>query len=93
MGKRKCINKHCDEGSASHSGCVLLGKHSDTQRSEGSVGSRFGLRADDTASRRTLQYVGLSASCNWTNERSWLATLFIYFQNIEPSTVAAHSVI
>jgi ribosomal protein S27E len=47
MGKWKCINKHCDEGSASHSGCKLLGKHSDTQRSEGGVGSRFGLRAAD----------------------------------------------
>jgi len=70
MGKWKHINKHCDEGSVSHSGCTLLRKHSDTQRSVGGVGSRFGLNADDTGSRRTLQHVGLSASCNWTNERS-----------------------
>jgi hypothetical protein len=67
-GKVECINKHCDEGSASHSGCIFLGKHSDTQRSEGGVGGPFGLRADDTARRRTLQHVGLSVSCNWTNK-------------------------
>jgi hypothetical protein len=47
-----------------------LGERSDIQCSEGGVGSRFGLRSDDTASRRTLQHVGLSESCNWTNERS-----------------------
>jgi len=74
--KWKCINKHCDEGSASHLGCLLLGKNSDTQRLEGGVRCRFGLRADDTASRRTLQHVALSATCSWTNERSQSATLF-----------------